>query len=104
METTTTSKKGSLNAKDFLKGLYVTAGLPVVASVYETIQNSIATNTFALPSGTELKHSLFYGLAGGVAYLLKNLMTPSQIVIQDAHPDTIEAVKEGKAEVQVTPK
>ena len=40
-------------------------------------------------------------LSTGAAYILKNFLTPSQIVVKDASPAAVEAVKEGEAKVTV---
>lgn len=104
MATVTTSKSGSLNLRDLVKGLIVVVGTAVISNVYEIIQNSISSGTFTMPTKQELLRAAYYGIAAGLAYLIKNFFTPAQIVITGAHPDTVEEVKNGEADVTVTPK
>lgn len=91
---TTTSKQWTLNAKDFLKGLLIA----VIAAVVPVIMDSINEESLTF----NWKKIGTVALAAGLAYLLKNLMTPSQIVI--TNPEMAKEVKEGDAEVKVVPK
>lgn len=42
-------------------------------------------------------------LGGFIAYLIKNFLSPSQIVIQDPSKSDVQAVKDGNAEAKVVP-
>ena len=97
--TQVTPKRGGLNWKDVLKGLAVSAGTAALAGVYTTIQNS---GNF--PNAGDLKQAGVISALAGIAYLIKNLATPQQIVVQNPDPVEAQAVKDGKAEVTITPK
>lgn len=93
MATTTTSKQFSLGLNDIWKGLLVAVLTPAIAIIYQSIQaGSLVFNwgTIGLAA-----------LAGGVAYLMKNFLTPATIVVTDPKPETIAAVKAGDAEIHV---
>jgi hypothetical protein len=72
------SKFFSVTKFDGIKAFIVAFIFPIVVNFYEMIQDSISKETFAWPTAVELKHSLFYGIAAGFAYIIKNLFTNSQ--------------------------
>ena len=62
----------SLGSRDLVNGL-------VVAFLSSFLTGLVATlEAGQLPTATELKSSLLVGLAAGISYLLKNLLTNSQ--------------------------
>ena len=62
----------SLGSRDLVNGL-------VVAFLSSFLTGLVATlEAGQLPTATELKSSLLVGVAAGVSYLLKNLLTNSQ--------------------------
>jgi hypothetical protein len=78
MATITTSKQGTLNWRDLFKGLLVsgvTGALTVAEQALTTTPVVISWKAIALA-----------GLAALIAYLLKNLFTPSQTVITPDPP------------------
>lgn len=79
-----TSKKGSLNKRDFLKAAIIAALTPVLV----LIQNSIDAGVFTF----HWKTLLMTAIGGFVAYLLKNWLTPSQIILTG--DDVNQAVQE----------
>lgn len=95
MATTTTSSKFSLNQQDFLKGLLMAIIVPVLT----IIQNSVVANSLIFNW-----HNIAVAAVGGfVGYLIKNFFTPSSIRVTDAPPDAVQAIKQGEAEVLITP-
>jgi hypothetical protein len=96
MATVTTSKRGTLNTRDFLRGLLITvitAALTTVLTMLEAEDLVIKWKTIGIA-----------GLAAGISYLLKNLLSPGEIVITNPAPATMEAIKQGTAEVKVETK
>lgn len=96
MATVTTSKRGTLNTRDFLRGLLMT----VVTAVLTAVGTMLEAEEFVF----KWKAIAIAGFAGGVGYLLKNLASPGEIVITNPHAETINAVKDGTAEVKVETK
>lgn len=73
-----TSKQGTLNWRDIFKGILIafsTAALTVAEQALTTTPVVISWKAICLA-----------GVAGGIAYLLKNLFTPSQTIIQSTPP------------------
>ena len=93
MATTTTSKQFALQLNDIWKGLLVAVLTPVITIIYTSLQ--AGTLTF------DWKAIGMTALAAALAYLVKNFLTPAQIVVTDAKPATIEAVKAGDAQINV---
>lgn len=90
--TTTTSTQFAVNLKDILKGLLVAVLTPVFTIVITSLQaGSLVFNWTAIG---------ITALIAGMSYILKNFLTPAQIIVE-APPATVEAVKEGEAEVKV---
>jgi hypothetical protein len=87
------SKFLSLSAQDFLKGLLLTTITSVLTIILEAVQtcgfSCINWTTVETVAGTTI-----------IGYLLKNLLSPTQVTIQNPTNATVNAVKEG-APVQV---
>jgi len=94
--TVTTSGLGKLNWRDIIEGLKIAAILPALSIVYTSIENK----------SFDIDWTLVWQTAafGAVGYFIKKITTPAQIIMKDVHPDTIEAVKEGTADVKVMTK
>jgi hypothetical protein len=92
---TTTSKQFTLNVSDFWKGLIMAVGGAVFQVILDTINSGSLTFDWPAIGKT--------ALGAIIVYLSKNFFTPSKIVVSDAPKGTVEAVKEGNAEVTVTP-
>jgi hypothetical protein len=93
MNVTTSSKRFSLNLNDFWKGLIVAIGGAVVQTAMSSLEAGSLTfdwNKIAIT-----------GLSAGLAYLAKNFFDKPKIVVTDVHNDTIDAVKDGVAKVEV---
>lgn len=89
----TTSKKFSLNLNDWWKGLIMAVVAPVIKIIMDTINTGELTfNWLALGK---------LALAAGLAYLLKNFFDAPKIVVTGATNATVDAVKEGDANVTV---
>lgn len=82
MATVTTSKQYTINYRDVLKGLLVSG----VTGALTVAEQALTTT----PVVFSWKAIGLAALAAGVAYLLKNLFTPSQTVIKNdpVPPDT----------------
>ena len=91
--TTTTSKKFSLKLSDWLKALLVAIATPVIAIIIKSLDAGVLTFNW--------KNILIAGLSAGLAYLVKNFLTPAQIVITNPTPQQVDAVKAGTADAQV---
>ena len=84
----TTSKQWMLNYRDFLKGLLVA----VIGAVLTTVQTSLDAGSLTF----NWKTIATVGITAGVAYLVKNFATPSQIILKkdNAQPVTIATTTE----------
>jgi hypothetical protein len=94
MATITTSNQYSLNWKDIFKGLIVAVITPVFTIIMTSLNAGVLTFDWKAIGAT--------AAAAALAYLLKNFLTPSAIVI-DAPPSQVQAVKDGEATVTVRP-
>jgi len=94
MATFTTSNQFSVSAKDIIKGLIVAVITPVFTIIIASLNAGSLTFDWKAIGIT--------ALTAGLAYIVKNFFTPSAIVV-DAPPSQVKAVKEGNAEVTVTP-
>ena len=77
---TQTSGFLSLDLKDAVKGL-VTA---VITAVLTGVYNALTTT----PVSLNWKEIITVGVTAGIGYLLKNLFTPSQIVVKGTNDDS----------------
>jgi hypothetical protein len=93
---TVTSKQFTLNARDFLRGVWMAVILPVLATIQTSISNGELTFNWKLIGLT--------ALGSFIAYLIKNFLSPTEIVITPATKEQAEAVKTGEAEVIVQTK
>jgi hypothetical protein len=94
--TVTTSKQFTLNFRDILKGLAVAVILPVLNVIYQSIE----AGSFEF----DWKRIGLLAAGGLIAYLIKNFLTPAEIVVSNVKSETIEAVKDGVADVKVVTK
>jgi hypothetical protein len=92
----TTSKKFTLNLNDFWKGLLLAVITAAMTIIVPIIQSGSLTFDWAAIGRN--------ALLAGLAYLVKNWFTPSQIVVKDAPEAIVKKVKEGEAEIQVVNK
>lgn len=93
MATTTTSKTGTLNWRDLLKGLLLTVISAVLTALLPLIQ----------AGNYKLNWEMIITVASitGISYLLKNLGSPAEIVVTNATKETVAAVKDGTAQVNI---
>lgn len=75
------SKFLSLGLIDLGKGFLIAVGTVVLTGVANTLQTGV------LPSWIELKAYLIAGLAAGLAYLAKNLLTNSKNKLMEKETD-----------------
>lgn len=95
-QTVVTSKRFNLNLSDWWKGLIMAVGAPVIA----IIQQSLNAGTFTVNWKTVFTVSL----SAALIYLGKNFFDAPRIVVTDAPPETVQAVKDGDATVKVVNK
>ena len=91
--TVTTSGLGKLNWRDLIEGLKIAAILPALSIVYTSIENKSFNIDWTLVWQT--------AAFGAIGYLIKKITTPAQIIVKDVKQDTIDAVKDGAAEVKI---
>jgi len=96
MPTVTSSKQFTLNFRDVLKGLIVAVILPVINVIYESIQ----AGSFEF----DWKRIGLLAAGGFIAYIIKNFLTPAEVVVTGVKNDTIDDIKAGDAEVKVMTK
>lgn len=96
MATITTSKKFSLHLSDWMKGLLMAVGTPVIAILIDSVnQGSLTFNWRVIISAA---------LGGGLMYISKQFLASAKIVVTNASPEDVQAVKDGDAEIKLTPK
>jgi len=95
MQSTVTSTQFTINVSDIWKGLIVAVITPIATIIISSL--NAGTLTFDWPAIWKT------AVAAALAYLLKNFLTPSAIVVKDAPQKQVEAVKSGDAEVKVMP-
>lgn len=92
-QTTTTSKRFTLNWDDLWKGLKVAVILPVLVIIQQSIEKGEFSFDWKLIGLT--------AIGGLIAYLIKNFFAPSEIVVKNAPPEVVEDVKKGDSEVVI---
>jgi len=96
MATVTTSKQFTLNARDIVKGLMMAVILPVLTIIQQSISEGKLTFDWKLIGLTA---------AGGfVAYIIKNFLSPAEVVMTNVKSDTIDAIKDGAADAKIVTK
>ena len=90
-KTTTTSTQFTLNWRDALKGLIVAVITPVFTILIDSINQGHLNFNWKAIGVT--------ALGAALAYLLKNFLSPGQIVIHNE--EAAKAVKAGEAEVNI---
>lgn len=96
MATVTTSQRFTINWQDIIKGLKVAVILPVLTIIY----TSIEAGSFEF----DWKKIGLTAIGGFIAYLIKNFFAPAEIVVTNPTKETVNAVKEGEASVEVVTK
>lgn len=91
--TTQTNSQFSINYRDLLRGLLIA----VVTSTLTALLGVLQTSGLDHLNWKEIG---VIGLTSGVAYLVKNFFSPTEIVVQNPTANAVTAVKEG-APVQV---
>jgi len=87
----TTSSQFTLNWRDAIKGLIVA----VLTPIFTTMLNSINEGSLTF----NMKLIWISAAGGGLGYILKNFLSPSQVVI--SNPEIVKSVKEGDSEIKV---
>lgn len=85
MEKVKVDKQFSLKVKDFLKGIYLAVIVPLLVTILEVIQ----AGSFNLDWESLGK----IGISSLAAYLLKNFLTPTKVVVEQPSQTTIEVAK-----------
>ena len=87
----TTSSQFTLNWRDALKGLVVA----ILTPVFTTLLNSINEGSLVF----NMKLIWISAAGGGLGYIMKNFLSPSQVVITNS--EIVKSVKEGDAAVKI---
>lgn len=95
---TLTSQQFTLNSRDIIRGLITAVITAFLTSIYQGIEAG------SFPTAAQLKTAGLIGLGAGISYLLKNWLSPTEIVITPASKDQVEAIKSGDAEAKVVNK
>ena len=90
----TTSTQFTLKLNDVWKGLLVAVLTPVFTILINSLQEETLTFNWKAIGVT--------ALTSGLAYVLKNFLSPAKVVISD--PETVKSIKEGDSEVKVVTK
>lgn len=92
-QTTTTSKRFTLNLSDGMKAFLMAVLTPIFAVMLSSLNaGSLIFDWHLIATSAG---------ASAIGYITKNLFTPSAIVIKDVPPETVQAVKDGEAKVEV---
>ena len=94
MNVTTSSKRFTLNLNDFWKGLIITIGGSVITIALDSL------NAGSLEF--DWKKIAIGGLTAGLSYLAKNFFDKPKVVVTDVSDATIDKVKDGTANVDIT--
>ena len=92
MATVQTNKQYTINYRDLLRGLLITVGTAVGTAILD------ALNAGGL--SLDWKQIGLIALTAGISYILKNFLTPTEVVVSNATKDVVNQVKKG-APVQV---
>lgn len=84
-----TPGRGKLAPRDFIKALIVAAISPVLPIILDSINAGVFEFNW--------RHIWQVAAGSGLAYLIKNIFTPSRVVIDN--PAVVDAVKAGELEV-----
>lgn len=88
-----TAGRGTLNARDIGKGAVMAAIGAIIPIIYDSIDSGFLNFDW---------HHIWKLSAGAaLTYLIKNFLTPSQVIVTD--PVKVEAAKQGET-ITVTPK
>lgn len=93
-----TSKKFTLDFRDYAKGLLLAAGTSVgtvVQRILDTWINSPDTSAF---SNINWKTILMAAVAGAGTYLITNFLSPSKVIVKTELPVDVIAVKNGEVQ------
>lgn len=96
MATTTTSKQFTLDSKDFLKGLLLSVITPVITILIQSLNAGSLKFDWKAIGITALSTAL--------AYLAKNFLAPSTVVITDPAKEDVQAVKDGESKAIIVTK
>ncbi len=86
--TTQVNKQFTLNYRDVLRGLLIAVLTAVVTTIYEAIDQGGF-------DAIEWKEIGGIALAAGLSYLIKNVFTPTEIVVVNPPQQALTAVNEG---------
>jgi hypothetical protein len=92
-----TADTGTINYKDLLKGL----AMAVISAVLTTVYSAIDTGGLET---VNWKTVLTVASVSAIGYLIKNLFTPAQIVVENPSQSLVQSVKSGESEVKVVQK
>ena len=94
MNVTTSSKRFTLNGNDFIKGLIMAVGGAAVTLLLD----SLNAGSFDF----DWKKIVAGALTAGLTYLAKNFFDKPKVVMTGVTDKTIDAVKDGTADVAIT--
>lgn len=87
------SSQYSINGTDFWRGMLMAVLTPIVFIIASSVNaGSLVFDWHGI---------LIAGISGGLAYLIKNFFTPTAITVVDPSKASVDAVKEGTAEIRV---
>lgn len=86
MEKVIIDKQFSLKVWDFLKGIYMAVGLPIIALILEQFQ----IGNFNL----NWKELGYLAVANIALYLAKNYFTPTKVIVEKPEAQTLFAAKD----------
>lgn len=89
--TSTTSSQFTIKINDIVKGLIVAVITPVFTIILTSLNAGELTFNWKIIGAT--------ALASGLSYILKNFLTPAQVVIKDK--EAVESIKAGESAVKL---
>ena len=93
MATVTGSKQFTLNLRDIVKGLAMAVILPVVNVIYQSIE----AGSFEF----DWKRIGLLAAGGFIAYIIKNFLTPAEVIMTGVKNETIDKINDGAAEAKI---
>lgn len=93
------SKQYSLNLRDYVKGFLIAAITAIVTGCGQMIEIYLTSPTFSIDK-VSVVLVIKTGLGGGVAYLIKNFLTPTQTVVK-APISEIEITKKDPDQTEI---
>lgn len=96
MDVKTTSALFNLDRKDLLKGLLIA----ILSPVFTILIQSLDAGSLVF----DWKYIASTALAAALTYILKNFLTPGEVVVTQVPKETVDRVNSGELTAAIVPK